>query len=643
MVAHPPYATTHIPQRRPDYQEIAKENALLWEANRHLQQKVAEQEQQVLQYEREITFLKRDYVHKVADVEWQQQVGRVKTDTASPSLKATARSLREILREKTPNADGYCEVAAWEVQRLEALSESAHLSNINYLSNVYIDGELKSKASLPLFEKRLVTIVEKGRRGKPSYRVFLKAHELLEQPTYWQTAFPRNHGGADRNQGRRKKCQCGGEIVERDITITKQLMEECSKCHTIYQAYEPRSVHDTYLPTTNLTGPETGIKNQLDFNSAKEQLAGNSNQVDGGDTFIEPHQLDWKSNAPRTGCALLMAPPTIEAHQAPTTEKIVPVEHHPRESLLEESAYTGGSTPGAVVYGSIPVALRQRPQWVCWRYGAMNLRTGKRSKEPYNARLGANNALADTTRAETWATYGQAVGLYEASQSWKRPYDGIGYVFSKDDPFTGIDFDDCWDPATSTFTNDLAHERILVLDSYGEVSPSGTGVKMIVRGTISRSVKRPEIEMYNHSRFFTITGHHLQGTPRTIEDRTMHLLALHTEVVPKASTPRVPHNVYAPCLLTDEQVLQKARNGKNRARFTCLFDSGDIAGYASQSEADFALCNELAYWTDGDLAMMDKLFRQSKLYREKWERSVGEGETYGERTIRRAAGRKVQP
>jgi P4 family phage/plasmid primase-like protien len=74
-----------------------------------------------------------------------------------------------------------------------------------------------------------------------------------------------------------------------------------------------------------------------------------------------------------------------------------------------------------------------------------------------------------------------------------------------------------------------------------------------------------------------------------------------------------------------------ARKAKNGGRFIALYDNGDISGYSSPSEADLALCNTLAFFTGGNEAEIDKLFRQSKLYREKWER-----EDYREATIQKA-------
>ena len=89
--------------------------------------------------------------------------------------------------------------------------------------------------------------------------------------------------------------------------------------------------------------------------------------------------------------------------------------------------------------------------------------------------------------------------------------------------------------------------------------------------------------------------------------------------------------------LSDEQVLEKARSAQNAESFSGLWDGQWQGAYASQSEADLALCCSLAFWTGKDPAQMDRLFRQSKLFREKWDTvHHSDGATYGAETIRQA-------
>ena len=118
----------------------------------------------------------------------------------------------------------------------------------------------------------------------------------------------------------------------------------------------------------------------------------------------------------------------------------------------------------------VPEALRDRPQWVCWKYIT---RGGKQTKCPVNPRDGGR---ASSTDPVTWTTFEEAVGAWRASDR----YAGVGFVFAADDPFTGIDLDDCSDENENIVSS--AREIIDSLSSYTEISPSGRGVKVFIAG-----------------------------------------------------------------------------------------------------------------------------------------------------------------
>lgn len=181
----------------------------------------------------------------------------------------------------------------------------------------------------------------------------------------------------------------------------------------------------------------------------------------------------------------------------------------------------------------IPEALTSRDQWVVWR---SELRGGKPTKVPYNARTGQ---LAKTDDADTWSSYRDALSAAQSAGD-----DGIGYVFSADDPFSGVDLDDCLaDEAVAPW----AEAQLLELNSYSEISPSGTGIKVWVEGKLPTSAKPrknkippevipPEvpgsIEMYSERRFFTVTGWHVEGTPTTIQYANGALTKLYDQLKP---------------------------------------------------------------------------------------------------------------
>ncbi len=277
--------------------------------------------------------------------------------------------------------------------------------------------------------------------------------------------------------------------------------------------------------------------------------------------------------------------------------------------------------------------LQARPQWVCWR---KEQRQGKPTKVPYSATTGRR---AESDNSATWASYAQAVQALRA-----RNYHGLGYVFHRD--YTGVDLDHCVNPDGSI--DPWARAYLERLHSYAEYSPSKTGIHILVRGTIPSGIRRcvpnaphPEaaIEMYCERRYFTVTGNHLDGTPETIEGGAA-LQTIHQELtVPKQQQrthPPEPQRSARNATDSDEALLDKAMHARNGVTFQTLWQ-GDTSGYASQSEAELAFCNLLAFWTGNDPHRIDRLFRRSALYRrEKWDRPARTGETYGEGTIARA-------
>ncbi len=138
--------------------------------------------------------------------------------------------------------------------------------------------------------------------------------------------------------------------------------------------------------------------------------------------------------------------------------------------------------------------------------------------------------------------------------------------------------------------------------------------------------------MYSKERYFTLTTHHLKGSPDTIEERQHQLDSLYTQVT-QQQPPR-EHSVFVRSQ-PDSDILAKAEKAKNGASFTALYN-GSITGFRSKSEADFTLILRLLYWTNDDIEQTKRLFRQYGLYDpEKTESSRGDS-TYLDVTIQNA-------
>jgi hypothetical protein len=196
---------------------------------------------------------------------------------------------------------------------------------------------------------------------------------------------------------------------------------------------------------------------------------------------------------------------------------------------------------------------------------------------------------------------------------------GAGFVFTADDPYCGIDLDNCVDEQGKV--HPAATELVRKLNGYTETSPSGSGLHIIIEAQLTgkrhATSKTPwggKLEVYDRGRFFTVHG---QGQG-LLADRQAAL----DEVVarwlpPKERTPKTP--VPAQQSSTpDAELLDRAFRARNGAKFRRLWE-GDTSGYPSHSEADAALCCLLAFWTS-DPERIDRLFRQSGLVRDKWDR-----------------------
>ena len=211
-------------------------------------------------------------------------------------------------------------------------------------------------------------------------------------------------------------------------------------------------------------------------------------------------------------------------------------------------------------------------------------------------------------------------------------------MFAEVDPYCGVDLDDCVIGDGSP--HPVAAEIIAMLDSYTELSPSGAGVHVIVkgaknggRGESSRTGWGGAFEVYDRGRFFTFTG---RGDGK-IADRQEQLDALLARMFPVAEVRPERHvspNPKAPNL-DDRELLDRAYAASNGGKLRALYD-GDVAAYGGDhSSADLALCSLLAFWTGPDPARINGLFRSSGLMRDKWDSRRGES-TYGAQTIERA-------
>jgi hypothetical protein len=206
--------------------------------------------------------------------------------------------------------------------------------------------------------------------------------------------------------------------------------------------------------------------------------------------------------------------------------------------------------PQSLVSGAL-AELAQLDQWVVWKYITRN---GKQDKPPFT--------LNDGLGSLRWASHSQPADWlsYAAAREAQHCGDGLGFVFSMHDPYTGIDLDGCRDPETGAIAN-WAQTWIERFNSYTEVSPSGTGVKIWVRGRLPKNIGKGReqaghvgIEVYSHSRYFCFTHQRVDGTPDTIRAAQDVLDELYGTLRPEPSRPEPPP-VLSPTLGPTEEAL----------------------------------------------------------------------------------------
>lgn len=284
------------------------------------------------------------------------------------------------------------------------------------------------------------------------------------------------------------------------------------------------------------------------------------------------------------------------------------------------------------MYQNIPDELKQLNNWCVWNFVE---REGRLTKEPLNAN--DPRSYAKSNDSSTWSSFGAALRVVENGLA-----DGIGFFFTT--PYIGIDLDGMDDDLHRFINGDHSDNKIAefyeTLKSYGEISPSGKGIHIITKGEIPGSRRRKgNVEMYSSGRFFTMTGDSL-GKYKTVDavdkksfeyiyqkylddsNKVLHLS-------PNREHGLVGHD------LSEAEVIQRALGSAQGPAFNDLLKGEWREHYSSQSEADLAFANMLAFWCARDFGQMDSIFRQSGMYREKWDEKRGET-TYGASTLQKA-------
>ena len=261
---------------------------------------------------------------------------------------------------------------------------------------------------------------------------------------------------------------------------------------------------------------------------------------------------------------------------------------------------------------NIPQELKDISIWVGFKFLPQ---PGKKPKKvPINIKTGGP---AKSNDSSTWCSFDELLTRTDALD-----LDAIGFAITS--PYVGIDIDSCM---TDEGMSSLARTIISTLNSYSEYSPSGKGAHTICKGEIARDRKFStcNVEMYSKNRFFTITGQVIAGKS-SIETRRDELKQIFTDVQGLEKQGK-----------SVKTILNRIKRSKDKDAFFRLYEGSWQTDYPSQSEADLALCNKLAFWTSKDAGLMDLIFRSSALMRPKWdEKHFSDGRTYGADVVAKA-------
>lgn len=270
----------------------------------------------------------------------------------------------------------------------------------------------------------------------------------------------------------------------------------------------------------------------------------------------------------------------------------------------------------AVNVDSIPQALRDLPRWVLWRL-VTKPGAGKPTKVPYQAL--DPQAQAESDNPATWATFDDA---WAAVQADPEAFAGIGIMLG--DGLAGVDLDDCID----TETGDVDTEALDIIGhfaTYTEISPSGRGVKLFLIGTLPSDrgrkfenmwvSKAGRVELYDHGRFFAVTGNAWPDAPSVVNDRDAKFKALFQRLEARRQAGRKTNGHAIPA--TPGDVPMDVRADRCRKYIERMPDA--ISGQRGHDRTLQAACETVRFGLD-DSATWDVLrwFNDRKTGGERW-------------------------
>lgn len=269
---------------------------------------------------------------------------------------------------------------------------------------------------------------------------------------------------------------------------------------------------------------------------------------------------------------------------------------------------------------NIPQELKELSQWVVF---------AKNTKIPISCVSGVK---ADLNEPTNWVSFNEAYKYYYSNLD---KIGGLGFVLAND--YVVIDFDNDY----SIEQNNIKDEFLAEIGSYAEVSQSGNGIHIFCRARVPKGNKWNEtykIKILEKGSFVIMTGEILPNVDRRIIDAKATITKLYQKYFYKEyeETYSIDDDSTSEEEIDDERLIGLIKVSKQSDLYYKL-SNGDynLLGIKTKEEANKILCQILAFWCSGNATQMDRLYRLTKLYSDKWNEMQGQF-TYGQLIIANA-------
>lgn len=297
------------------------------------------------------------------------------------------------------------------------------------------------------------------------------------------------------------------------------------------------------------------------------------------------------------------------------------------------------------IFDELPTELRPLKQWVLWRY-VWKWRNEEQTEGTWaKIPMRPDGTPASSTNPEDWSTFDTVVLAYNQREAY---FSGIGFVFTRNSGYVGIDLDGCieWVEVDGVlcpvFGNLIKRTLAKIPETYIEYSPSRTGAHFIVKANPKQAIKYQtedgDIEIYAEGRYFTMTGDVIDSAPvadatEAVDEIVSIILGERNQASPQPAEATSIANVPMAYLSIEERLEIALHHAANSEQIKKLFD-GDISDYKTaenegRSEADMALCRYLAFYAEGNPTLLIEMMMRSALVRPKWNSRRGDNSWLG--------------